>query len=90
VPGRARLGRGAAITKEALHQLIDELPDDALEGVAHYLSSVRDDPMMHTLMAAPLDEPPTAEEDASAREAIERYRRGDFLTAAEAKARLLG
>ena len=77
-------------TKEALHRLIDELPENTLPGVERYLSSVRDDSMMRALLAAPLDdEPTTAEEDASAREALERYRRGDFLTAEEAKARLL-
>ncbi len=77
-------------TKEVLHRLIDELPDDALPGVERYLAAVRDDPMMRILLAAPLDdEPTTPEEDASAREGIERYRRGDYLTADEAKARLL-
>ncbi len=79
-----------ATTKESLHRLIDELPDDALPGVERYLSAIRDDDMMRTLEAAPLDdEPSTPEEDASAREAIERYRRGDFVTADEARARLL-
>ena len=78
-------------TKEALHRLIDELPDRMLPGVERYLSTVRDDPMMQALLAAPLDdEPTTAEEDSSAGEAIERYQKGDFLTAQEAKARLLG
>lgn len=77
-------------TKEALHRLIEELPDDALPGVERYLAAVRDDPMMRVLMAAPLDdEPTTPEEDASARAAIDRYRRGDFLMADDAKARLL-
>jgi hypothetical protein len=77
-------------TKEALHRLIDDLPDDALPGVERYLSAVRDDPMMRALMAAPLDdEPTTPDEDAGAREAIERYRRGEFVTADDSRARLL-
>ena len=77
-------------TKDALHRLIDELPDDALPGVERYLSAIRDDPMVRTLVAAPLDDEPTSpEDDASAREAIECYHRGDFLTADEARARLL-
>ena len=55
-------------TKEALHRLIEELPDDALPGVERYLAAVRDDPMMRVLMAAPLDDEPTSpEEDADAR-----------------------
>ena len=78
-------------TKESLHRLIEELPDEALPGVERYLASVRDDPMMRVLIAAPLDdEPTTSEEDASARRGIERYGNGDYLTAEEAKARLLG
>ena len=76
-------------TKEALHRLIEELPDDTLPGVERYLAAVRDDPMMRILMAAPLDDEPTSPEDVDARAAIERYRRGDFLTADDAKARLL-
>ena len=77
-------------TKEALHRLIDELPDEALAGVERYLAAVRDDPMLQTLVAAPLDdEESTPDEDAEARAAIERYHRGVFLTADEARARLL-
>ena len=77
-------------TKDALHRLIDELPEEALPGVERYLAAVRDDPMMRTLVAAPLDDEETSpEEDAEARAAVERYRRGDFLTADEARARLL-
>ncbi len=78
-------------TKEALHRLIDELPDSILPGVERYLSSVRQDPMMHALLAAPTDdEPTTANEDTSAAEAMRRYQEGEFLTVQEAKARLLG
>ena len=77
-------------TKDALHRLIDELPEEALPSVERYLASVRDDPMLRVLLAAPNDdEPTTAEEDASAREARQRYGRGDFLSATEAKKRLL-
>ncbi len=84
-------GDGDVTTKEALHRLIDELPEDVLPGVEEYLAAVRDDPMMRVLMAAPSeDEPTTPEEDASAREAIARYRRGEYLTAEDAKAHLLG
>ena len=78
-------------TKEALYRLIDELPEDALPAVERYLASVRADPMLRVLLAAPeVDEPTSPEEDASAREAWDRYRRGDFLTPEEANRRLLG
>lgn len=78
-------------TKEALHRLIDGLPENTLPSIEGYLAAVRDDAMLRTLMTAPLDdEPTTGEEDASVREARERYRRGDVVTAEEAKAGLLG
>ena len=77
-------------TKDALHRLIEELPDDALPGVERYLAAMRDDPMLRVLIAAPLDEPTSAEEDASAREGIERYRSGEYVTAEEARAGLFG
>lgn len=77
-------------TKEALYRLIDELPENTLPAIERYLASVRDDPMIRVLLAAQEeDEPTSPEEDASAREARRRYRRGDFITAEEAKSRLL-
>ena len=78
-------------TKEALHRLIDELPEDTLPAVERYLASVRDDPMLRVLLTAPEDdEPSSPAEVASARAARERYQHGEFLTAEEAKKRLLG
>jgi hypothetical protein len=65
-------------TKEALHGLIDELPDYALAEAEHYLTALRDDTILQTLMAAPYDdEPTTPEEDEGAREAWEEYLRGE-------------
>ena len=89
--GRTPFREGIDVTtKESLHRLIDELPEDALAGVEHYLAAVRDDPMMRVLLATPLDdEATTPEDDDEARDARARYRRGEYLTADEAKSRLL-
>lgn len=77
-------------TKEALHGLIDELPDYALSEAERYLAALRDDPMLRALMAAPIDdEPTTPEEDEGAREAWEEYLRGEYVSADEAKQALL-
>jgi hypothetical protein len=68
-------------TKEALHRLIDDLPEDALPAVERYLASVRDDPVVKALVTAPIDdEPTTPEEDASSEEAWQSYRRGQYVS----------
>jgi hypothetical protein len=68
-------------TKEALHRLIDDLPEDALPAVERYLASVRDDPVLKALVTAPIDdEPTTPEEDASSEEAWQSYRRGQYVS----------
>lgn len=73
-------------TKEALHGLIDQLPDYALAEAERYLATLRDDPMLQALMAAPLDdEPTTPEEDEGAREAWGEYLRGKYVSVDEAK-----
>ena len=77
-------------TREALHGLVDELPDYALADAERHLAALRDDPMLRVLMAAPLDdEPTTPEEDEGAREAWEEYLRGECVSADEAKRMLL-
>ncbi len=43
------------ITKEALHRLIDELPEVALPVAEHYLASIRDAPVLLALANAPLE-----------------------------------
>ncbi len=64
-------------TKEALHGLIDELPEFVLSEVERYLTELRDDRMLQVLMSAPYDdEPTTPEEDEGAREAWEEYLQG--------------
>ena len=44
-------------TKALLHQLIDELPDDAVDQAAHYLAQWAADPLLRSLLTAPGDEP---------------------------------
>ena len=68
-------------TKEAIHRLVDQLPEDALPAAERYLSSLRDDPVVRKLVAAPLDdEPSTPEEDAGAEEAWQEYLRGETVS----------
>ena len=68
-------------TKEALHRLIDELPDDTLPAVERYLVSVRDDPVLRSLMAAPEeDEELSPDEEARMVAAWERHARGEART----------
>ena len=74
--------------KEELRTFVDSLAE---EDAALFLLALRDhDAHALALLTAPLDdEPTTPEEDASAAEARAQYRRGDFLTADEAKQFLL-
>ena len=79
--------------RETLHRLIDELPEPALSRVQLYLDYLPagDDALLPALLLAPDDdEPLTPEEAAGAAEAWEQYRRGEFISAEEAKRRLLG
>ncbi len=74
--------------KDELRNFVDSLAD---EEAGLYLLALRDhDPHALALLTAPLDdEPTTPEEDAGAAEARAQYHRGEFLTAEEAKKRLL-
>jgi hypothetical protein len=80
-------------TREALHRLIDELPECDLhmaEMLIEWRHRLRDEPMLLSLATAPYDdEPVTAEEEEGAAEAREELRRGEYLTAEEAKRLLL-
>ncbi len=80
-------------TRDAIHRIIDELPDGELGDVQLYLDYLRSgrDPLLLALLNAPEDdEPTTPEEDAGASEAREQYRRGDYITAEQAKRELFG
>ena len=68
------------IRKASLHRLVDELPEAALEEAERYLAALRDHPLAHMLVAAPLDdEPETAEEQLAVQEAREATRQGDLV-----------
>jgi hypothetical protein len=74
-------------TKEALHQLIDDMPDEQAEQLMSGLNNR--DPITVSLALAPVDdEPETLEEAAAVREAREAVQRGDLLTTAELRRRL--
>ncbi len=56
--------------KERLHQLVDELPEgratQAAERALSHLRQMAEDPVLHTLMNAPLDDEPDTEDDRAA------------------------
>jgi hypothetical protein len=76
-------------TKERLHKLVDELSDQEAEAALVIVERRRDDPMLHALAAAPLDdELSNADEDASAAEALDAYRRGEGVSSDELRSEL--
>lgn len=76
-------------TKEELHRLVDALPETEVavaRRVLEALGTIAADAVMYSLKDAPIDdEPTTPEEDASSAEAWAEYRRGEALSAEEAK-----
>lgn len=76
-------------TKERLHQLVDELSEQEAEAALVIVERRRDDPMLHALASAPIDdEPSDPEEDASAAEALAVYRRGDAVSTEQLRSEL--
>ena len=75
--------------KERLRNLVDELSEqEAAEALALF-EQRSDDPMIQALDNAPIDdEPSSEEEDASAHEAFEEYKRGESFSADEIKREL--
>jgi hypothetical protein len=78
--------------RAALHRLIDEVPEGDLEVARDYLEGLQLAPHLPpALRDAPLDDEPDSEEEAAgAAEALAEYRRGAWISAEEAKCRLLG
>jgi hypothetical protein len=75
---------GLMTTKERLHKLVEELSEQEAEAALVIVERRRDDPMLHALASAPIDdEPSSAEEDASAAEALASYRRGEAVSSDE-------
>jgi hypothetical protein len=71
-------------TKEALHRLIEDLPEAAWPGVERYLASVRDDPVLRAILTAPSDEEPeSAEEREGVAEARAEAARGELVDDAD-------
>ncbi len=69
--------------RHAIHQLVDDLPESALDAAKQHLEYLR------ALERIPLDdEPSSPEQDASCKEAWEEYKRGDFTTADDLKREL--
>ena len=70
-------------TREALHHMIDELPEDALPTVAHLLETLRsadDARLPRVLVDAPWDdEPESAEEREAVKEAYAAVARGAIV-----------
>jgi len=79
-------------TRDKLHKLVDEIPDEetvVAELFLEYLKGRRSDPALLADATAPWDdEPTTPEEDQGAEEAWQEYLRGESVTAEEAKRHL--
>jgi hypothetical protein len=60
-----------AVTREDVHRLVDELPENAVDAAARLLARARD-PMLGVLDAAPLDDEPLTEEDLRAIDAARK------------------
>lgn len=77
------------LTRDALYQLVDALPEDAMEAAAEYLAALRDDPLLRRLLSAPWDdEPETDAERAAAQAADEEFRTGRVVSLDEVKREL--
>lgn len=75
--------------KERLRELIDQLSEQEAEVVLAMVDRRRDDPMLHALACAPLDdEPSRAGEEASAAEALVAYGRGEAVSAKQLRTEL--
>jgi len=76
---RIRQEEPTVTTKEALHRLIDELPDDEAERLLRALQTM--DPVLRAIELAPEDdEPLTDEERASIRAARAAVARGEVIS----------
>ena len=78
-------------TREALHQIIDELPEADLQRVQLYVDYLRSggDPLLHVLLTAPDDDEPLSPEDEKAiAEGLDALNRGETVTLEEPKREL--
>ena len=76
-------------TRQALHTLVDELPEPELPAARRFLEYLRQqapDPLRLMLDAAPLDDEPVTEDDLAAiREGFEEKVRGETVPHEEVK-----
>jgi hypothetical protein len=74
-------------SEDTLHHLVDTLPDSEIAAAERYLRGVQtDDPVLRTLLTAPLDdEPETDEERAAVAGAYADMRRGRLVSMEEIK-----
>ena len=80
-------------TREALHKLVDLLPESEWEAARRVLEErlSKHDPVLRAFLNAPEDdEPETEEERAAVDEAYEELKSGKGLSHDEVKKRLLG
>jgi hypothetical protein len=52
------------LTREALHRLVDELPDDAIDAAGRSLVALRASPMARAVAIAPEDDEPLTRDEA--------------------------
>ena len=70
--------------REALHALVDSLPEGLVESATQTLMELQDDPWAWALKNAPFDDEEYTEKDRAASErAWAAYKRGEFVTTAE-------
>ena len=76
-------------TRNSVHSLVDELPDESLEAAARALAGLRDDPVLRALLSAPEDDELFDDEDGRAlRESQESVSRMGTIGDAELARRL--
>ncbi len=78
-------------TRDRIHQLVDELPEDVLPSVEQFLAERRGeaDPFLRALANAPNEgERLTPEEEAAVREGLDAIEQGDVVSHAEVRREL--
>ena len=76
-------------TKERLHKLVEALSEREAEAALVIVERRRDDPMLHALASASVDdEPSETDEDVSAAKALAAYNRGEAVSSEQLRAEL--